>query len=71
MTRPFSSQPTSTDGPVAHVAWFAGAAVSLDSVGTDGILIAVVLPAATFIVLCLQDKKERETPFHKLESLHW
>ncbi|TKC35320.1 hypothetical protein EI555_006094, partial [Monodon monoceros] len=47
--------PTSTDGPVAHVARFAGAAVSLDGVGADGILITVVLPAATFVMLCLQD----------------
>lgn len=49
------------------VARLAGAAVSLDSVGADGILIAVVLPAATVVVLCLQGKKER-TPF-QLESL--
>lgn len=56
---PCSNQPTSADGPVAHVARLAGAAVSLDSVGADGILIAVVLPAATVVVLCLQGKKER------------
>lgn len=56
---PLHGQPTSTDGPVAHVARFAGAAVSLDGVGADGILITVVLPAATFVVLCLQGEKER------------
>jgi len=45
----------SADGSIAHVARFAGAAVSLDSVGADGILITVVLPAATFIMLCARE----------------
>lgn len=51
------SRPTSADGPVAHVARFARAAVSLDSVGADGILITAVLPTATLVVLCLQGEK--------------
>lgn len=58
---PYGSKPTFADGPVPHVARFAGTAVSLDSVGADGILITVVLPIATFIVLCLQGEKERDT----------
>lgn len=59
---PSGSKPTSADGPVPHIAWFAGAAVSSDSVGADGILITVVLPTATFIVLCTQrEKRKRDT----------
>lgn len=45
----------SADGPVAHVARFARAAVSLDSVGADGILITAVLPTATLVVLCTRE----------------
>ena len=67
---PRSNQPTSADGPVAHVAWFAGAAVPLDSVGTDGILIAIVLPAAAVVVLCLQGRKERHL-FRSWNLWHW
>lgn len=55
------SKPTSADGPVPHVARFAGAAVALDSVGADGVLITVVLPAATLVVFCPQREKERDT----------
>lgn len=55
------SKPTSADGPISHIARFAGAAVSLDSVGADGILVTVVLPAAAFIMLCLQGEKKRDT----------
>lgn len=40
--------------------------MSLDSVGADGILVTVVLSAATFIVLCSQEEKDRETSFLKL-----
>lgn len=43
--------------------------MSLDSVGADGILVTVVLAAATFIVFCFQGERERETPFLKLELL--
>lgn len=43
--------------------------MALDGVGADGVLIAVVLPAATFVVLCPQGEKEREAPLLKLESL--
>lgn len=42
---------TSADGPVAHVAGLAGAAVAPDGVGADCILITLVLPTATLIVL--------------------
>lgn len=42
--------------------------MSSDSVGADGILITVVLPTATFVVLCTQREKGRETPLFKLES---
>lgn len=45
----------SAAGPIPHVARFAGAAVSLDSVGADGILITVVLPAATFVMFCTRE----------------
>lgn len=39
------------DGAISHVTRLAGAAVSLDCVGTDGIFVAVVLSAATIIML--------------------
>lgn len=42
---------TSTDGAVAHVARLAGAQVSSDGVGADGVLIAQILAAGALVVL--------------------
>lgn len=44
----------SADSPVPHSAQFVGAAVSLDSIGADGMFITGVLPAATFILFCTE-----------------
>lgn len=42
---------TSTDGAVAHVAGLAGAQVSSDGVGADGVLVAQILAAGALVVL--------------------
>lgn len=42
---------TSTDGAVAHVARLAGAQVSSDGVGADGVLVAQILATGALVVL--------------------
>lgn len=42
---------TSTDGAIAHVAWLAGAQVSSDGVGADGVLITQILAAGALVML--------------------
>lgn len=44
-------EPTSADGPIAHVARLAGTQVSTNGVGADGVLITQALTAGTLIML--------------------
>lgn len=65
---PQSSKPTSADGAISHVARLAGAAVSLDCVGADGIFVTVVLPTATIIMLYRAGEKERTCVFTRVAT---
>lgn len=59
----------SADGSIPHVAWFAGAAVSPDGVGADGILITIVLPAATLIMLCTREVIHTNVPWDTVTAI--
>lgn len=61
-----SSKPTSADGAISHVARLAGTAVSLDCVGTDGILVAVVLSTATIVMFCRVGEEEKRSVFTRV-----
>lgn len=49
---------TLADGALAHVAWLAGAQVSSDGVGADGIFITHIFATCTLIMFCGGETEE-------------